>query len=43
MDLDEVRDAMGHASINSTELYVHLSGERIRDGLQKFHPSGHKK
>ena len=37
-DLRVVQEMLGHASIATTQLYTHLTGERIREGYARAHP-----
>jgi integrase/recombinase XerD len=37
-DLRIVQELLGHANINTTQLYTHLTGERIRDVYARAHP-----
>lgn len=37
-DLRVVQDMLGHASITTTEIYMHLDRTFIRDEIMKFHP-----
>ena len=37
-DIRTVQELLGHASINTTQLYTHLTGERIKDVYARAHP-----
>jgi integrase/recombinase XerD len=37
-DLRVVQSLLGHASINTTQLYTHLTGERVREVYARAHP-----
>jgi integrase/recombinase XerD len=37
-DLRAVQEMLGHASITTTEIYVHMSSEYLRQNLEGYHP-----
>jgi tyrosine recombinase XerC len=37
-DLRSVQELLGHQSLSSTQVYTHLSRQRMRDGYDKAHP-----
>jgi integrase/recombinase XerD len=37
-DLRAVQEMLGHESITTTEIYLHMDREFLRDAIMQFHP-----
>jgi len=38
-DLRSVQELLGHENLNTTEIYTHVSNERLRNAYLKYHPN----
>ena len=38
-DLKSVQELLGHENLNTTEIYTHVSNERLKEAYLKYHPN----
>ena len=38
-DLKSVQELLGHENLNTTEIYTHVSNDRLRSEYLKYHPT----
>lgn len=42
-DLKSVQELLGHENLKTTEIYTHVSNERLKEAYLKFHPNKNRK
>ena len=40
VDVRNVQEMLGHASLSTTQIYTHVSLEHLKDSMALFHPRG---
>lgn len=41
-DLKTIQEFLGHADINTTKIYTHISNKKLKDDYEKYHPRNKK-
>ena len=39
-DIVSIKEMLGHSSLSTTQIYTHISNQRLKDEYSKFHPHG---
>ena len=39
-DIVSIKEMLGHSSLSTTQIYTHISNQKLKDEYSKFHPHG---